>query len=79
MLGSQNLTNAGSLFNRDASLLIRSRKVAAFFEKIFLFDWDNLAHNEADERVGGIRLASPGEETPKGFRRVKLSELLSER
>lgn len=78
MLGSQNLTNGGSLFNRDASLLVRSRKVAAFFEKIFLFDWDNLAHNEADERVGGIRPAGPGEETPKGFRRVKLSELLSE-
>lgn len=78
MLGSQNLTNGGSLFNRDASLLVRSPKVAAFFEKIFLFDWDNLAHNEADERVGGIRLAGPGEETPKGFRRVKLSELLSE-
>lgn len=79
MLGSQNLTNGGSLFNRDASLLVRSPKVAAFFEKIFLFDWDNLTHNVADEKVGGIRPVGPGEETPKGFRRVKLSELLSER
>jgi phosphatidylserine/phosphatidylglycerophosphate/cardiolipin synthase-like enzyme len=76
LLGSQNLTNGGSLFNRDASLLVRSPKVAKFFEKVFLFDWDNLTHNDADERVGGIRRALPGEETPPGFRRVKLSELV---
>jgi len=77
LLGSQNLTNGGSLFNRDASLLIRSPAVAQFFEKIFLFDWDNLTHNDADERIGGIRRALPHEEPPPGFRRMKLSELLS--
>ncbi|MET0710307.1 MAG: phospholipase D-like domain-containing protein [Tardiphaga sp.] len=78
LLGSQNLTNQGSLFNRDASLLVRSPKVAAFYEKIFLYDWDNLAHNEADEHVGGIRRAQPGEPTPPGFQRLKLSELLAD-
>ncbi len=78
LLGSQNLTNGGSLFNRDASLLVRSPQVATFFEKIFLFDWENLTHNDADERVGGIRRAMPGEATPPGFRRVKLSELLDD-
>ena len=78
LLGSQNLTNGGSLFNRDASLLVRSPKVAAFYEKIFEFDWNNLTNNEADERVGGIRRAAPGEATPPGFRRVRLRELLAE-
>jgi phosphatidylserine/phosphatidylglycerophosphate/cardiolipin synthase-like enzyme len=77
LLGSQNLTNGGSLFNRDASLLVRSPKVAAFFEKIFLYDWENLTNNEADESIGGMRRALPGEETPPGFKRVKLSELLA--
>jgi hypothetical protein len=77
LLGSQNLTNEGSLFNRDASLLVKSPTVAEFYEKIFEFDWNNLAHNQADERVGGIRRAGPGEEPPPGFRRVKLSELLA--
>jgi hypothetical protein len=76
LLGSQNLTNGGSLFNRDASLLVRSPKVATFFEKVFLFDWENLTHNDADEHVGGIRRAQPGEPTPNGFRRMMLSELL---
>ena len=76
ILGSQNLTTAGSLFNRDASLLVRSKEVAEYFEKIFLFDWENVAQQQADELVGGIRLAEPGEATPVGFRRVSLSELL---
>lgn len=78
LLGSQNLTNGGSLFNRDASLLVKSPKVAAFFEKVFLFDWDNLTSNEADESIGGIRRADPGEPTPPGFRRMRLSELLAD-
>lgn len=75
MLGSHNLTNEGGLFNRDASLLVRDPEVAKYFEQIFLFDWETLARQEADELVGGIRIAPPGEETPVGFRRVSLAEL----
>jgi V8-like Glu-specific endopeptidase len=78
LLGSQNLTNEGALFNRDASVLVRSPKVASFYEKIFEYDWDNLTNNDAEERVGGIRRAAPGEPTPPGFTRVKLSDLLAE-
>jgi V8-like Glu-specific endopeptidase len=78
MLGSHNLTNQGSLFNRDASLLVRDPEVAAYFEKVFLFDWNTLATQEVDELVGGMRLASQGEETPVGFRRVSVAELLGE-
>jgi len=76
LLGSQNLTQGGSLFNRDASLLVNDPEVAVYFETIFLFDWTNIAVQEADESVGGVRLARPGEATPVGFRRVSLSELL---
>lgn len=78
LLGSHNLTNEGALYNRDASLLIRSPKVAKFFERIFLFDWDNLTHNNIDELIGGMRRALPGEPTPDGFRRISLAELLGE-
>jgi hypothetical protein len=78
MLGSHNLTTSGSLFNRDASLLVRDREVAAYFEQIFLFDWDTLATQDVDELVGGVRLALPGEPTPQGFRRVSLAEALGE-
>jgi hypothetical protein len=78
LLGSHNLTNEGSLFNRDASLLVRDPEVAAYFEKIFLFDWKVLAQQEADELIGGMRIAQPGEETPVGYRRVSLTELLGD-
>ena len=77
MLGSHNLTNEGSLFNRDASLRVRDAEVAKYFEHIFLFDWEVLAVQEADEVVGGLRLAPPTEPTPPGFRRVSLSELFA--
>lgn len=78
LFGSQNITNGGALFNRDASLLVRSQKVAKFFEKIFIFDWENLAYNDANEKIGGIRIAQRGEPTPEGFTKMKLSSLLSE-
>jgi len=78
VLGSQNLTNQGALFNRDASLLVRDPEVAAYFEKVFLLDWNTLATQEADELVGGIRLAPLGVATPVGFRRVSVAELLGE-
>ena len=76
LFGSHNLTNEGALYNRDASLLVRDAEVTAYFEKAFLFDWEMLATQEADELVGGVRLALPGEETPVGFRRVSLNALL---
>jgi V8-like Glu-specific endopeptidase len=78
LFGSHNLTNAGSLFNRDASLLVRDAAVTEYFTRAFLFDWDVLAKQEADELVGGMRVALRGEETPVGFRRVSLSDFLGE-
>jgi hypothetical protein len=76
LFGSHNLTNAGSLFNRDASLLVKDAEVADYFAKAFLFDWEVLATQEADELVGGLRIARTGEKTPPGYRRVSLSEYL---
>ena len=78
LFGSHNLTNAGALFNRDASLLIRDHEVATYFRKIFNFDWDVLATQDADETIGGIRVAAPGEATPEGFRRVSLRDLIED-
>jgi hypothetical protein len=78
LFGSHNLTNAGALFNRDASLLVRDHEVASYFRKIFNFDWEVLATQDVDETVGGIRIAGPDEATPSGFRRVSLRELMNE-
>ena len=76
LIGSENLTNAGALFNRDASLRVRDPEVAKYFEEIFLYDWDVLATQTADESVDGMRLAGKGEPTPANFRRVSVAALL---
>lgn len=42
-VGSQNWSGDGTLRNRDATLIVENEKVAQYFEKIFLHDWNNLA------------------------------------
>ena len=74
VLGSHNWTNQGMLYNRDASLVVHDPEVAAYFERIFRFDWEFLAKQEADESVNMVRLAAPGEATPEGMRRVPMTE-----
>ncbi|HME23746.1 MAG TPA: phospholipase D-like domain-containing protein [Acetobacteraceae bacterium] len=43
MVTSQNWSADGTLRNRDAGLIIHSAEAAAYFEEIFLHDWNNLA------------------------------------
>ena len=43
MVSSQNWSADGTLRNRDAGLIIFNPEAAAYFEEIFLHDWDNLA------------------------------------
>jgi phosphatidylserine/phosphatidylglycerophosphate/cardiolipin synthase-like enzyme len=76
LLGSHNLTNAGGLYNRDASLVVRDPEVASYFRRIFEFDWNTLATQQADEIMFDVRVAEPGEATPMGFRRVSMGEAL---
>jgi phosphatidylserine/phosphatidylglycerophosphate/cardiolipin synthase-like enzyme len=42
-LGSQNWSGDGVLRNRDASVIIENGKAAAYYEAIFLDDWNNIA------------------------------------
>jgi phosphatidylserine/phosphatidylglycerophosphate/cardiolipin synthase-like enzyme len=43
MVSSQNWSADGTLRNRDAGLIIHNAEAAAYFESIFLHDWDHLA------------------------------------
>jgi phosphatidylserine/phosphatidylglycerophosphate/cardiolipin synthase-like enzyme len=43
LLGSHNWTNQGVEANRDASLLIHHPGIAAYYERVFLHDWEHLA------------------------------------
>jgi len=42
-LGSQNWSGDGVLRNRDASVIIANATAAAYYESIFLHDWDRIA------------------------------------
>ncbi|MBC7820859.1 MAG: trypsin-like peptidase domain-containing protein [Planctomycetaceae bacterium] len=75
LLGSHNLTNAGTHRNRDASLIVDDAEVARYFEQIFEFDWENLAAHRIPESVAGIRVANDGEATPPGMVRINAEDL----
>jgi PLD-like domain len=44
LVSSQNWSSAGTLNNRDAGVIIRNPRIAAYFQGIFQHDWDHLAH-----------------------------------
>ena len=83
ILGSQNLTAAGTGPNRDASLVIWDARANTYFAELFEYDWQQVAENsirvEAAARES-IRLIQADLEapTPAGFRRISLAEYLGE-
>jgi hypothetical protein len=56
LVSSQNYSADGARFNRDAGLLIRHAGAAAYFEQIFLHDWDNRATQRVAGETGGMPL-----------------------
>ncbi len=60
LLGSHNITNQGTQVNRDASLLIRHKGIAQYYERVFLHDWDVLSRPGLPEE-SAILLADDGE------------------
>jgi phosphatidylserine/phosphatidylglycerophosphate/cardiolipin synthase-like enzyme len=66
--GSQNWSGDGTVRNRDASLLIRSRAAHDYYARIFRHDWERLAARSL-RRAPLLDLAdSPT--TPPGFERL---------
>ena len=62
LLGSHNFTNQGILVNRDASLLMSDRRIARYYERIFLHDWARLARPTIREEAALIPVGTPGAE-----------------
>lgn len=61
LVGSHNWTNEGTQLNRDASLLMRDKSLARYYEKVFLHDWDKLA--KPTIRTASMPLLAAGEES----------------
>ncbi len=47
LLSSQNWSTDGTLYNRDAGVIIYNKQAAEYFQQIFLHDWANLASQKA--------------------------------
>jgi hypothetical protein len=72
IVGSHNWSNDGVLYNRDASLRIDEPRIAQYFEKVFLFDWDHRARQRLgfDEAGRMPTIGFPEEVAPAGLRRM---------
>lgn len=79
LIGSHNWSKPGVSLNRDASLIFDHKRIAGYFTDAFDIDWDRSRpispRRHAKELV--IREAV-GSAPPRGFRRVRLSDLLKE-
>ena len=75
LVGSHNWSNAGTLFNRDASLIFHDLEIAAYFEDLFRFDWERAGPSPVTETIPAIAVVD-ADETPRASAvRVPLSEL----
>jgi len=76
LLGSHNWTNQGVEANRDASLLIEDPEIAAYYERVFLHDWERLARAAIREEATPIPVIASEEAAAVddvAFRRVPWS------
>jgi phosphatidylserine/phosphatidylglycerophosphate/cardiolipin synthase-like enzyme len=47
LISSQNWSTDGTLYNRDAGVIVYNNSAAEYFEQIFMHDWTNLAAKKA--------------------------------
>ena len=76
MFGSHNWSNEGVKANRDASLIFDDKEIANYLADVYDYDWNRLA--AADPTQKRPRVASHGEETPHGFKRVPFSAVFED-
>lgn len=83
MLGSQNLTAAGTGPNRDASLIVRHPRAVAYFAELFRHDWTQYGAHRAPESAPSrpFHIARGGarpEAARAGYVALSLADFLSE-
>lgn len=85
LLGSHNWTTAGVVYNRDASLIVRDEGVAAYFTRLFEFDWTRtgkrrVATGRRGKELVEVRVVPPGAEAlvPPGYVRLSWAEWTGE-
>jgi phosphatidylserine/phosphatidylglycerophosphate/cardiolipin synthase-like enzyme len=72
LVSSANWSSDGALRNRDAGLIIHDPEIAAYFESVFDFDWNNRAKDIVVDKT--VMLAPKGAPTPPGMVRISWQE-----
>ena len=80
VVGSHNWSNAGTVFNRDASLIFWDEAIAKYYEDLFLYDWRRSGAPKINEGIPAPRIAAVEEELipPPGMVRVSWEEWFGE-
>ncbi|MEP9403641.1 phospholipase D-like domain-containing protein [Sphingomonas silueang] len=73
LVSSANWSSDGVLRNRDAGIVIHDAEIAAYYQAIFLDDWDNRARARLDDGPP-VRVAGTEEPTPRGMVRVSWAD-----
>jgi phosphatidylserine/phosphatidylglycerophosphate/cardiolipin synthase-like enzyme len=68
-VGSHNWSGDGTLRNRDATLLLHNRAIAAYFTAMFQDDWERRAKREIAQLATPL-IATRDQPTPAGMVRV---------
>jgi phosphatidylserine/phosphatidylglycerophosphate/cardiolipin synthase-like enzyme len=80
LLGSHNWSKPGVTLNRDASLIFDDEEIAGYYADAFEIDWNRANRLKPKKFVKpeSVILEAVGDAPPPGFRRVPLSELLTD-
>jgi phosphatidylserine/phosphatidylglycerophosphate/cardiolipin synthase-like enzyme len=76
LVSSANWSSDGVLRNRDAGLIIYDRDVAAYYQNVFLDDWNNRA--KAIRESTPAILAEPNAPTPPGMARISWQDFIGD-
>jgi hypothetical protein len=69
LVSSANWSGDGVLRNRDAGLIIHDKEIAAYYQNVFLDDWENRANARLQDDPPVV-IATEGAETPSGMVRM---------
>jgi phosphatidylserine/phosphatidylglycerophosphate/cardiolipin synthase-like enzyme/V8-like Glu-specific endopeptidase len=79
LIGSHNWSKPGVTLNRDASLIFRDARIAAYYAEAFEIDWERANPIRPRRFVPeGALLEAVGDAPPPGYRRVRLADLLKD-
>jgi phosphatidylserine/phosphatidylglycerophosphate/cardiolipin synthase-like enzyme len=76
LVSSANWSSDGVLRNRDAGLIIHDRDIAAYYQGVFLDDWNNRATAIRESKPA--ILAAPNAPTPPGMARISWGDFIGD-